>query len=184
MIRVAHLSSDFTTVVSVSIEADDWAADSLSVASNTANIGDTYNGTAFSAPPPPGFSLVDELMAGANQIQQRIANGGITVNVGTVSVPVNVKAATDLASLTLLLGAYSMAQANSGATFTWVQSDGTAQDLTSGQVTTIFNAVNQFIQSAFTSLSKVITAIKAGTITTPTEVQSPPSSVTTWPANS
>jgi hypothetical protein len=184
MIRVAHLSSDRTTVVSVSIEADDWVADSLAVASNAANIGDTYNGTAFSPPLPPGFSLANELMAGANQIQQQIASGGITVNVGTSQAPVNVKAATDPASLTLLLGAYSMAQANSGATFTWVQSDGTTQNLTATQITTIFNDVNQFIQSTFTSLSDVITAIKAGTITTSAGVLSPPSSVTTWPANS
>ncbi len=133
---------------------------------------------------PGAPSIAPQLIASASDTQQQIAAGGITVNVGTSSAPVNVKAATDLASLTLLLGAYSMGQTNANATFTWVQSDGTSQNLTAAQITTIFNAVNQFIQSTFTSLSKVISAIKAGTITTPAGVQSPPSGVTTWPVNS
>jgi len=133
---------------------------------------------------PAHPSIAPRLISTANDIQQGVAGGGITVNVGTSSAPVNVKAATDSASLTLLLGAHSMALANSSATFTWVQSDGTTQNLTAAQITAIFIAVNQFIQSTFTSLSKVISAINAGTITTPAGVLSPPPAVTTWPVNS
>ena len=56
MIRVAHLSDDRRAVVSVSIQAAEWVDDGKSVASDTANIGDTFDGTAFAPPAAPAMT--------------------------------------------------------------------------------------------------------------------------------
>jgi hypothetical protein len=84
----------------------------------------------------------------------------------------------------MLQGAATLAQAAPTQSFTWVQSNGASVSLTAAQVTQIFGAVATFIQSTFTSLSQVVAAINAGTITTRAQVDSPPSPVPAWPVNS
>jgi hypothetical protein len=121
------------------------------------------------------------LIAYATSKQQKIAVGGISVSVGTAQAPINVEASTDPASLVLLQGAFTMAQANANATFNWVASSGPIT-LTAAQITTIFAAVTAFLQSTFTTLAAVIAAINAGTITTTVQVDSFTSPA--WPTNS
>ena len=118
--------------------------------------------------------------AGAKQ--QAIAVGGIKVNVGTSTAPSNIEASTDPTSLVLLQGAYSLAQANSSQTFQWVQGSGVAVTLTAAQIITLFNAVTAFVQSTFTTLAAVITAVNGGTITTTAQVDAFASPA--WPVNS
>ncbi|MCT2580601.1 hypothetical protein EOA50_27180 [Mesorhizobium sp. M1A.F.Ca.IN.020.30.1.1] len=68
MIRVAHLSTDRRFVISVSIQDVDWVADPLSVASDTANIGDAFDGVTFTPPaPPPPAALTSAQWSGLAQ---------------------------------------------------------------------------------------------------------------------
>lgn len=132
--------------------------------------------TEFIAPGDPRL-VIPTLAPYAYAKQSVIMSGGITVNVGgTVG---NVEASTDTNSLVILNGAYTMAQANPGLTFNWVQSTGVAVTLTSAQVITIFNAVSAFIQSTFTALSTAVSGISGGTITTTAQVDA-----VAWPVNS
>jgi len=110
--------------------------------------------------------------------------GGISVNVGTSTAPQNVEAGTSTASLILLQGAAAMAQANSAATFQWVESTGASVTLTAAQMLTILGAVTTFLQATFNVLAAVLAAINAGTITTKAQVDTPPSPVAAWPVNS
>jgi hypothetical protein len=122
------------------------------------------------------------LLQYATAKQQTIAVGGISVNVGTTQAPVNVKAETDPTSLVLLQGAYTLAAANSAATFQWVQVSGAPITLSAAQMTTIFTSVTAFIQSTFTALAAVIAAINADTVTTTAQVDAFASPA--WPVNS
>jgi hypothetical protein len=103
------------------------------------------------------------------------------VNVGTAQAPVNVEASTDPASLVLLQGAYTIAQANNAASFNWVAASGPVT-LTSAQISTIFTTVTTFVQATFTTLAAVIAAINAGAITTTAQVDAFASPA--WPVNS
>lgn len=143
--------------------------------------GSTYSGGTFTPPAPPTYTQA-QLLAYAQAKQGRIAAGGISVNVGTSGSPQNVECTTDTASLVLLQGAASIAQSNSGETFSWVPQNGTPVTLSAAQILTIFAAVSAFIQSTFTTLAAVIAAIGASTITTPSQIESFASP--TWPANS
>jgi hypothetical protein len=121
------------------------------------------------------------LMAYAQAKQAKIAASGTSANIGTAQSPNMVQASTDTASLILLQGAYTMAGLNASATFNWAQSNGVGITLTAPQVQTIFNTVTAFIQSTFSTLSGVLNAIRAGTITTQAQVDSPPAPIPAWP---
>lgn len=53
MIRIAHLGDDGRTVVSISIQSADWAETADAIASDTANIGDVFDGASFVPRTPP-----------------------------------------------------------------------------------------------------------------------------------
>ncbi len=153
----------------------------------------TRAGTAPAAGQPDTRPYAAPVLAGAAQLaayaqfkQSMIAGGGISVNVAASGSPQMVEASTDTQSLILLQGAASIAEANSSATFQWVQSNGTAVTLTAAQITTIFTAVSTFLQATFTTLAGVLAAINASpaTITTQAQVDTPPSPIPAWPTNS
>ena len=141
-----------------------------------------FNGTTF-VQPSAGAYTPAQLAAYAQTKQATVAGGGISVSVGG---GVNVECSTDPASLVLLQGAYTLAQANSGATFQWVQLNGVAVTLTAAQIETIFTAVTTFLQATFTTLAGVLAGIVASpaTVTTLALVNTPPSPIPAWPANS
>jgi hypothetical protein len=124
------------------------------------------------------------LAAYAAAKQSVIMTGGISVNIAASGAPQMVEASTDPASLVLLQGAVSIAQANPAATFQWVPSTGAPVTLTATQINTIFGAVSTFLQETFTTLAEVLTAIGVGSITTKAGVDAPPSPIPAWPANS
>lgn len=126
-------------------------------------------------------SLVAPTLAPYAKAKQAvISGGGISVNVGTSTV----ECSTDATSLILLQGAASIAAANPSQTFNWVPSAGTPVTLTAAQITTMFIAVSAFIQATFNTLSGVIAAIAAGTITTTAQIDTPPAPIPAWPTNS
>ena len=142
-----------------------------------------FNGTTFVQPSAGNYTPA-QLAAYAQVKQDQIMGGGISVNIGSSSAPQNVEAGTSTASLILLQGAAAMAQANSAATFQWVESSGASVTLTATQMLSILSAVTTFLQSTFTVLAAVLAAINAGTITTKAQVDTPPSPVAAWPVNS
>lgn len=123
-----------------------------------------------------------QLLAYAKSKRQTIADGGISVNIGSTGSPQMVEASTDTDGRALLNTAVGVAAANPSATTPWVPDDGMPVTLTAAQVLTIGPAVNTFIQSTFATLAAVITAINAGTVTTTAEVDAFASP--SWPANS
>lgn len=155
------------------------------VATDTANIGDAYNGTTFTpAVPEVVTPIAQQLATYASAKQAKIMTSGISVNVAASGQAANnIEASTDTASLVLLQGAALQAQANAAATFNWV-SNGAAVTLTSAQMLTILSAVTTFLQATFTTLAQVLYAVNAGTITTTAEVDTPPSPISAWPVNS
>jgi hypothetical protein len=132
----------------------------------------------------------DEIMTAAANLslasyaarkQAAIAQGGLTV---TVSSGVSVWASTDGTSLILLQGAASIAASVPSQTFNWVPEKGAPITLTAGQMTALFQAVSTFLQATFNTLSGVVSAIAAGTITTTAQIDAPPSPIPAWPTNS
>lgn len=109
--------------------------------------------------------------------------GGITVNIGTTAAPENVECATDNATYLRLIAAYNYVQSNPSATQAFAFSSGVIT-LTGAQIETIYQAITAFYMSVTTELATIIAAIKAGTITTYAEVNSPPSTISAWPSNS
>ncbi|MGX5803487.1 hypothetical protein ACWGS9_19880 [Bradyrhizobium sp. Arg314] len=73
MIRVAHLSDDRRTVLDVSIQPLDWIGDDHSVASETANIGDIFDGGAFAPPSVAALSQEQWMALAHNQIETAYA---------------------------------------------------------------------------------------------------------------
>ncbi|SHG92411.1 DUF4376 domain-containing protein [Bradyrhizobium erythrophlei] len=151
-----------------------------------------WNGTALLIPDAyataaqtlfaAGFApTAAELISYANTKQSKIMGGGTLVSVGN---GVLVECSTDPSSLVLLQGAASIAATSPTATFNWVPTNGTPITLVAAQMTAMFASVSTFLQATFTTLSQVITAINAGTITTTAQVDTPPSPIPAWPVNS
>lgn len=120
----------------------------------------------------------------AQKKQQQVASAGITVNVGTVASPVNVKVSTDTASLVLLEGAARRASSDPSFSTKWVQEDGTSIDLNAAQVLIVDDVVTTFLQQTFSTLSAVISAISDHTIGSKESIDMPAAPLPAWPKNS
>lgn len=149
---------------------------------NTVKVGYLYTPpSTFTAPAISPPSKAD-LIGYATWKQKELASGSVQVNIAASGPPVMVEASMDATSLIQLLGAAGKAQANSGATFNWVQTDGSSVTLTAAQVLTIDAAVTAFTQATYDALSAVISAINSGTVTTTAQVDAFASPA--WPVNS
>lgn len=119
-----------------------------------------------------------QLMAYAQSKQQKIAAGGISVNVAASGSPQMVEASTDVESLVLLQGALAIAQSAPSTNFSWVQSTSVSVTLNATQIQTIFAAVSAFIQSTFTTLAPILSNISSGATTTTAQIDA-----ASWPEN-
>lgn len=106
------------------------------------------------------------LIVVAQQKQAALAAAGITVSTSQGDV----RASTDTASLTLLQGAFTVAQAHAEQSFQWVQDNGVAVTLSSADISAIFSAVVTHLQATFATLASVIASINDGDVTTADEV--------------
>ncbi|QGM46743.1 hypothetical protein [Methylocystis heyeri] len=177
MTRTALIKGAKGPVEHVVLAGKDWVFPEgyTAVASETANVGDVYDGAGFTAPPSPAPTAT-ELAAYARSKQAAIAGGMILVHIGAQSVEVSL----DPQSLAALNGAAALASGNPGAVFTWVGSVGGTQ-LTSAQILTIYGVAHAFVQNSFTTLGAVLAAIAAGAITTFAQVDNPPTPLPSWP---
>lgn len=120
--------------------------------------------------------LKADLIAYAKTAQQTLADGGMSVNVGTTKSPITVWAATDLAGRINLNGIVSLAQLNPAFTTAWVQgTDTLTLDATAIQKVGV--AVGTFVSGTYAGLSAILNQIDGGTITSTGEIDSSPA----WP---
>jgi len=153
---------------------EDWQEvfpDIVGVASDTANVGDLWDGTAF-APPPAPPPTINDLKTYAGNKRWSVETGGIVVE----GIPI----ATDDRSKIMITGARIAAQADAGFTTSWVVADGTVHDLDAEQIIAISDAVLAHVSAAFATYSAVISGINAQpqAITTVAEIDA-----ASWPAN-
>jgi hypothetical protein len=167
------------SVVSVIATGGDYQPPNgvTAVASDTANIGDHYDGTSFSRSPAPAPSQAD-LVLYAERKQAMVAQRGITVNVGTQQAPHVVRASTDSTSIGYLNGAARQSLADPNFQATWTDTTGSVT-LTAAQILNVDAAVTAYIQASFATLGTVLAAIDAGTITIVAQIDA-----AAWPGNS
>lgn len=174
--RVAFLAPGATEgpVVCVRKCGPDWADDfpgEVGIESETAKVGDEWNGSEFVVPAPAPPST-DDLVVYASTKRWSVEVGGITV--------AGIQISTDDRSKIMISGARIAAQADAGFTTKWVAADGTVHDLDAEQVIAISDAVLAHVSAAFATYSAVLSGIYADppTITTLAEVDA-----AAWPAN-
>lgn len=139
------------------------------VPSDTANVGDLWDGAGFTPPPPPPPAPAD-LLAYAADKRWRVETGGIMV----ADIPV----ATDDRSKLLVLGAARLAYASEAFTTPFKAADGSLHTLTAAQVIAISDAGSAHVQATFETFAAVAEQIEAGAITTFAAVDA-----AAWPPN-
>ncbi|HZU64962.1 MAG TPA: hypothetical protein VFF98_14850 [Novosphingobium sp.] len=150
--------------------APGWAGPTLPDPAWTAIAADEAHTIAN---PPPSAA---QLLAYAQARRQVVADGGITVNVGTTAAPVACAANTSASGVSDL--AVMLLQAEASGSTTFYQSGGDVT-VTTAQIQTIQQAVASFIGATWATLNTVSAAISAGTVATTAEIDA-----ASWPATS
>lgn len=78
--------------------------------------------------------------------------------------------ATDDRSKLMLTGARIQAESDPGFVTSWAMGDGSIVDLNATMIIAISNAVLTHVQASFATFKTVATAIEAGTISSPAEI--------------
>jgi len=145
----------------------------IAVASDTANIGDSYSsagGGKFTSNQPSPTQT--ELISYAQLKQQTVLSLGKTVKFDDKS---EVYASTDINSLTMLNSAVLYGQLNPSATINWVNHGGIIP-LNAAEVNELACAVLGFVQSAYTTYGAVVAGINSGAITKDAQIDA-----ASWP---
>lgn len=127
----------------------------------TVKLGDLYNGEAFTRPVVPAPSK-PELMAYAADKRWRVEIGGIAV--GGMAV------ATDDRSKMMIMGARIKADRDAAFTMQWKVASGDFVTIDAATIIAISDAVLSHVDACFAAEELVLKQIKAGTITTRTQV--------------
>jgi hypothetical protein len=156
---------------------------SLEAATSTIVVGQTYAAGGFgpsaAAPAPTQVQLI----AYAEQVRNRISTGGISVNVAAAGAPAQmVEVGTDVPGLAFLANAVQLTTTVPGAIYDWDQNE--PVNVTGAQVLQIQAAVGLLYQACFSIKTQLRAAINSGAITTTAQIDSPPSPIPAWPANS
>lgn len=152
---------------------DDWETvfeGMTGVPSDTANVGDVWDGSTFSAPPSPP-PTADDLNAYASAKRWEVETGGVSI-AGT-------QVRTDEKSQAKITGAIQLLAADPTITsIDWEAQPGVWEALDADTMKTIGIAVGRHVQACFSTLKAVQEEITAGTITTFEEVDA-----AAWPSN-
>lgn len=152
---------------------DDWQdvfEGVTGVPSDTANVGDMWDGSAFSAPPLPPPTIT-ELNNYASAKRWQVEIGGVSV----AGTPVR----TDEKSQAKITGAIQLLAADPTiASIDWEAQPGIWEALDAETMKTIGIAVGRHVQACFTCLKAVQEEITAGTITTFEQIDA-----AGWPSN-
>lgn len=165
MVRVAIVKKGVCSAILLA--GDDWR-DLFpdGVVSETANVGDVWDGQTFSQPPAPAPDAA-ELEAYAAERRWQAETGGIVVN--------GARIATDDRSKTLITGARIKADQDAAHTLRF-KVGGPFVTLTAPQIIAISDAVFAHTQASFDAEADVQAAILAGTVTSYAEIDAWP-----WP---
>lgn len=165
MVRVAILKKGICTAIVLG--GDDWSDHyPEGVVSETANVGDVWDGNAFSRPaaPAPGTA---ELEAYAAERRWQAETGGIRID--------GLRVATDDRSKTLITGARIKADQDPAHTLRF-KVGGPFVTLTAPQIIAISDAVFAHTQASFDAEADVQAAILTGTVTSFADIDAWP-----WP---
>lgn len=127
------------------------------------------------------YGLFADLTAYANAKQWKIAVGGHSVTINGAAVFF----ATDETSFSLITGKAARLQLSGApASVDWQTGPTTFVTIAAADFIAAAANVADWMQSTWDVLKQVLAAITAGTITTMAQVDSPPSPIPAWPANS
>lgn len=131
------------------------------------------------APAPAPAPTKGELLDRADAHFERVAAGGVTVNLAAEGEPaLFVTVSTTLAGRVDLNGAVGLATANPDHVFDWVQAGGSLQ-LTADQMIRLGQLVALWGQSVYSALGAIRSQIESGQITTIAQLDA-----AGWPPNS
>lgn len=158
-------------VTGVLLAREGWEANFPNgVESDTANVGDTWDGAQFIPPPMPA-PTADDLMAYASAKRWQVETGGISIAGTSVR--------TDEKSQAKITGAIQLLAADPTITsIDWEAQPGVWEALDADTMKAIGIAVGRHVQACFTCLKSVQEAITAGTITTFEDIDA-----AAWPSN-
>lgn len=145
------------------------------VASDTANVGDHWDGAHFTAPDPAPLTAT-QLVAYAEAKALVIEHSGLTINVAAADAPPkNIAVDTSDRGQKYVNGAVALCLLNPTQTFGWLQ-DGVQIQLSTDEMKAIGAAVGVFGQRIWDALTLVQNKIASGEITTPAQIDAYP-----WP---
>lgn len=141
------------------------------IKSDTANIGDKWDGASFISTPMVYNKNV--LLSIASQKQKSYSDAGVSVNVALDGQsPIILKADTTVAGRSDLSGLVDRAKADASFTDQWVQSDGT-YTINATQIFQVDAAVKSYISATYLTFGVVQNAINSGAITTAEQIANP-----------
>jgi hypothetical protein len=147
-------------------------SDMIAVKSDTANIGNKFDGNTFSTVVTPQTKNV--LLYYASRKQSVIAQGGITVSLTPVGLtsPVDIKVDTNTTGRTDLTMLADQAKSDAGFTEEWIQ-DNTSYTLNAAHILQLSTAVQSFVSSTYSKYGAILKSIESGAITTTQQIDNP-----------
>lgn len=143
------------------------------VPSESANIGDLYDGTKFTTPEPDSHP-VEYLARRAKSHRRAMARAGVSVNIGLPgSDPIMVKVDTTEIRLNELNVFVHMAEADPKFVTMWVMDNGDILKLDARQIFIVRDAVFKHIAHTHSVLGTMIKAIETGHVAHVREVHRP-----------
>lgn len=168
--RIAVIEQGVVTSVIVAGEGWQEMLGIEGVESDTANVGDLWDGEAFTAPAPPP-PTESELLAYAALKRWQVETGGIVVSGTAVR--------TDETSQAKIQGAVQLLAADETLTeIDWEAQPGVWVSLDTPALLAIGIAVGRHVQACFSTLRQVQTGIAAGEIITIEDIDA-----AGWPSN-
>lgn len=177
MTRTALIQSG--TVINVIIDSEHYQPPDgmTTVASETAQIGDSYDGSKFSSV-TINFTKSDLVNYAKGKLKEILING-VTVNANTGDdAPLMIHCNTDTDSRVNLISCYLLAREDSTFSIPWVSGTNTIK-LTAKQIMIVAPLVFEWVESIYVTLSLVTMKITASSIKTPAQIDK-----VAWPVNS
>lgn len=145
------------------------------IASDTANVGDHWDGAHFTTPDPAPLTAA-QLVAYAEAKALAVEHGGLTINVAPPGAPPkNIAVDTSDRGQKYVNSAVTLGWLKPAQTFGWLQ-EGAQIQLSTDEMKIIGAAVGVFVQRTWDALAVVQNKIASGEITTPAQIDAYP-----WP---
>jgi hypothetical protein len=138
----------------------------IAVSSDTANIGDSYNGTSFT-PAVQTYTIVQL------QVEANAKANSLLGNMRSYSaLGATIKSDAIASTIANLIALQQWGAANPTATTNWVANDFSVTQISGAQIVAIAPLVGAYAQSVYAALAAILGQIAGGTITTIAQVDS------------